>query len=141
MVKYSILQTASSSPRIKIPIKIIIFWYKKIKSYINTQNINLINSKECPTIYISKKYPRMSILELYQRINNHLLKYFPKVYHKLNSNTKRCLVKIKKDTVKLKEKKNVENKEKTVTIQNNVESKKIPCILISLGKKISIQKK
>ena len=135
MVKYSILQTTSSSRRIKIPIKIIIFWYKKIKSYINTQNINLINSKECPTIYISKKYPRMSILELYQRINNHLLKYYPKVYQKLNSNTKRCLIKLKKHTVKLKEKENIEKTDKTVIIQNSVESKKTPCILISLGKK------
>ena len=35
----------------------------------------------------------MSIFELYQRINNHLNKYYPNIYHKLNSNTEKCLIK------------------------------------------------
>ena len=135
MVKYSVLSNTPYTPRIRIPLKLIIFWYKKIKSYINTQNMNLINSKECPTLYISKKYPRMSILELYQRINNHLIKYFPKIYHKLNSNKKRCLVKLKKETINNKEIEKKENNEKNVNVPNNEESNKTPYILISLGKK------
>lgn len=83
--------------RIKIPIRFILFWRKKIKSYINSHLLNIIINKEYPTIYISKKYPKMSISELYQRINNHLNKYFPNIYHKLNSNTKSCLTDIKKE--------------------------------------------
>lgn len=137
MVKYSVLNNSQSSPRLRIPLKLIIFWYKKIKSYINTHNTNLINSKECPTLYISKKYPKMSILELYQRINNHLIKYFPKIHSQLNSNSnmKRCIVKLKKEKVNLKEKEKKENNEKDVKISNNEESNKTPYILINLGKK------
>jgi len=83
--------------RIKIPIRLILFWRKKIKSYINSHILKIIKNKEYPTIYISKEYPKMSILELYERINNHLNKYFPIIYQKLNSNTKNGLMNIKKD--------------------------------------------
>ena len=85
--------------RIKIPIRSILFWRRKIKSYINTHLLNIIVNKKYPTIYISKKYPKMSILELYERINNHLNKYFPNIYQKLNSNTKNCLKNIKRDPI------------------------------------------
>lgn len=83
--------------RIKIPIRLILFWRKKIKSYINSHILKIIKNKEYPTIYISKEFPKMSILELYERINNHLNKYFPIIYQKLNSNTKSCEMNIKKE--------------------------------------------
>jgi MinD-like ATPase involved in chromosome partitioning or flagellar assembly len=123
--------------RIKIPIRSILFWRRKIKSYINTHLLNIIINKKYPTIYISKKYPKMSILELYERINNHLNKYFPNIYQKLNSNTKKCLIKLKKnpeDSIK-KEKDN--NKESS----NNIKSNKNMYVLIKLRKRNKLSEK
>ena len=114
MVKNSGNNNINNSKRIKIPIRLLIFWYKKIKAFINTQNLNLIKNKECPTIYISKKYPKMSILELYQRINNHLNKYYPNIYQKLNSNIEKCLIKATQKT----------DRKKSPEKSNNVEPKK-----------------
>ena len=110
--------------RIKIPIRSILFWRRKIKSYINTHLLNIIVNKKYPTIYISKKYPKMSILELYERINNHLNKYFPNIYQKLNSNTKNRLNNIKKDPI-----------EKTHVSQPKKETKKNELALIKKSKK------
>ena len=93
MVKNLGNNNINNSRKTRIPIRLLLFWYKKIKAFINTQNLNLIKDRECPTIYVSKKYPKMSILELYQRINNHLNKYFPNIYHKLNSDTENYLIK------------------------------------------------
>ena len=118
MVKNSGNNSINNSRRIKIPIRLLIFWYKKIKAFISTQNLNLIKSKECPTVYISKKYPKMSILELYQRINNYLSKYYPSIYHKLNSNTeKKCLIKPQKNEPK-------ETQEKSNTVDPMKEGRK-----------------
>ena len=110
--------------RIKIPIRSILFWRRKIKSYINTHLLNIIINKKYPTIYISKKYPKMSILELYERINNHLNKYFPNIYQKLNSNNQNCLINIKKESI-----------EKTDVLQQKKESKKNELALIKKSKK------
>ena len=93
MVKNSGNNNINNSRRVKIPIRLLVFWYKKIKAFINTQSLILIKNKEYPKIYISKKYPKMSIFELYQRINNHLNKYYQNIYLKLNSNTDECLIK------------------------------------------------
>ena len=110
--------------RIKIPIRSILFWRRKIKSYINTHLLNIIINKKYPTIYISQKYPKMSILELYERINNHLNKYFPNIYQKLNSNTKNCLINNKKEPI-----------EKTDVSQTKKETKKNELALIKKSKK------
>ena len=115
--------------RIKIPIRFILFWRRKIKSYINTHLLNIIINKKYPTIYISKKYPKMSILELYERINNHLNKYFPDIYQKLNSNTKNCLINIKKEPI-----------EKTDFSQTKKESKKNELSLLKKSKKEKFSK-
>ena len=131
MVKYPVTQSNSSSPKIRIPLKVIIFWYKKISSYINSKNISSIENKECPTLYISKKYPRMSILELYERISHHLSKYFPNIYNKLNANTnKKCLIKLKK----IRKEINGKNKETSTKPKNDNKTKKNLYVLIS-GKK------
>jgi len=110
--------------RIKIPIRFILFWRRKIKSYINTHLLNIIINKKYPTIYISKKYPKMSILELYERINNHLNKYFPNIYQKLNSNTNNCLINSKKEPI-----------ERTDVPQIKKETKKNELSLIKKSKK------
>ena len=110
--------------RIKIPIRSILFWRRKIKSYINAHLLNIIINKKYPTIYISQKYPKMSILELYERINNHLNKYFPNIYQKLNSNNQNCLINIKKESI-----------EKTDVLQQKKESKKNEFALIKKSKK------
>jgi hypothetical protein len=110
--------------RIKIPIRSILFWRRKIKSYINTHLLNIIINKKYPTIYISKKYPKMSILELYERINNHLNKYFPNIYQKLNSNAKNGLINNKKEPI-----------EKTDVSQPKKETNKKEIALIKKSKK------
>ena len=115
--------------RIKIPIRSILFWRRKIKSYINTNLLNIIINKKYPTIYISKKYPKMSILELYERINNHLNKYFPNLYQKLNSNTKNSLINIKKEPI-----------EKTHVSQPKKETKKNELALVKKSKKDKFSK-
>ena len=131
MVKYPVTQSNSSSPKIRIPLKVIIFWYKKISSYINSKNISSIENRECPTLYISKKYPKMSILELYERISHHLSKYFPDIYNKLNANTnKKCLIKLKKIGKEINEK----NKETNTKPKNDNKTKKKLYVLIT-GKK------
>ena len=118
MVKNSGNNNINNSRKIRIPIRLLLFWYKKIKAFINTQNLNLIKNKECPTIYVSKKYPKMSILELYQRINNHLNKYYPNIYHKLNSNNEKSLLKPPKNNVQK------ENPEKSNDLEPQKEEKK-----------------
>ena len=115
MVKYITSISISPPHKFKIPIKVIIFWYKKISSYINSRKLSLIENKECPTIYISKRYPKMSIIELYERISHHLSKYFPSLYHKLNSNKKNCLIKIKK----VQNDSNLKTKEEKYKLSNN----------------------
>ena len=142
MVKCSTDSNSALSPRLKIPLKTIIFWYKKISSYIKSRNIKLFENKECPTIYISKKYPNMSILELYQRISHHLSKYFPNIYQKLNSNSKKCLIKLKKNPEESnpKEKENKEN-ENNIESSNNTKSNKNMYVLIKLRKRNKITEK
>ena len=137
MVKCSADSNSSFSPRLKIPLKTIIFWYKKISSYIKSRNIKLFENKECPTIYISKKYPNMSILELYQRITHHLIKYFPNIYQKLNSNTKKCLIKLKKNPEDSIQKEKDNNKESS----NNIKSNKNIYVLIKSRKRNKLSEK
>jgi hypothetical protein len=115
--------------RIKIPIRSILFWRRKIKSYINAHLLNIIINKKYPTIYISQKYPKMSILELYERINNHLNKYFPNIYQKLNSKTKNCLINIKRDPI-----------EKTHVSQPKKETKKNELAILKKSKKDKFSK-
>ena len=103
MVKYCPTISNKSSKRINIPLKLILFWYNKIKNYINKQNINKNENYEYPTLYISKKFPKISILELYIRINNHLKKHFPKIYNKLNQTNKVTLQ--KNESIKMEDKK------------------------------------
>ena len=135
MVKYSVIPSNSSSPKIRIPLKIIIFWYKKISSYINSKNISSIENRECPTLFISKKYPKMSILELYERISHHLSKYFPNIYNKINANTnKKCIIKLKKIPVERNENNKEKNEESS---NNNLKNKNIYVLIKSRKNKIS----
>ena len=129
MVKYSIVPGNHSSSKFRISLRSLIFYYTKISEYINTRNFNLSKNKECPTIYISKKYPKMSIIELYQRIDHHLNKYFPSIYEKLNTNKKKCIVKLKKEPI------DSNKKEKIKESSKNIIPKKNAYVLISLGKK------
>ena len=136
MVKYLAIPAVSNPPKIRIPLKLLIFWYKKIASYLNSQKFNQIKNKECPTIYISKRYPKMTILELYQRIEHHLMKYYPDIYHKINTEAKNCLIKLKKNPLESnikdnmkqdKESKNTEVKQKAFVLikKKNKPSQKI----------------
>ena len=88
MVKYSAMPGITNPHKIRIPPKLLLFWYKKISSYLSSQKSNPIKDRECPTIYISKRYPKMTILELYQRIEHHLMKYFPNIYYKIRFKSK-----------------------------------------------------
>ena len=137
MVKCSAASGFMFSTRIRFPLKTIIFWYKKISSYIKSRNFRQLENRECPTIYISKKYPNMSILELHQRISHHLSKYFPNIYQKLNSNTKKCLIKLNKNPEKTNQKENENNNESS----KNTKSNKNIYILIKLRKKNKLSEK
>ena len=88
MVKYSIGSKPDSSRKIHIPLKSLLFWHKKIEGYINKVKKDNKENFEYPTVYISKKYPKMSILELSKRIKNHIRKHFPEVYNILNKKEK-----------------------------------------------------
>ena len=89
MVKNSKISTKQPSKQFRLQMKLILFWYNKIKNYILIQQQkNKNNYSDYPTIYISRKYPKINILELYHRINNHLMKYFPNIYTKLNPEVK-----------------------------------------------------
>ena len=95
MVKFLESQTNPSSRRLNLPIKLIIYLYKRLSVYIKSKNFDTLDKEQCPNIFVSNKYPRMSILELYQRINHHLIKYFPDIHQKLNSNNKKYIIKQK----------------------------------------------
>ena len=105
MIKYSIASKPDSSRKIHIPLKSLLFWHKKIEGYINKKKQDNVENFEYPTIYISKKYPKMSILELSKRIKNHIRKHFPDVYNILNKKEK------EEKEEKPKESLNKENKE------------------------------
>ena len=115
------VKTAPNKPAKKfhLPMRLILFWHKKLKTYIYSQK-NKDKNFQFPTIYISPKYPKMNILELYQRIQNHLMKHFPNIYNKLNSNNKKHKDKIESDSQKQKDVKlnNSEN-ENNKNINNN----------------------
>ena len=132
MVKYLANPVVSNPPKLRIPLKLLIFWYKKISSYLTSQKFNQVKNKECPTIYISKKYPKMTILELYQRIEHHLMKYFPDIYHKINSETKNCLIKLKKNPLESNIKETIIKHDKE---SKNEEVNKKAFVLINLKKK------
>ena len=132
MVKYSAMPGITSPHKIRIPPKLLLFWYKKISSYLSSQKSNPIKDRECPTIYISKRYPKMTILELYQRIEHHLMKYFPNIYHKINSKTKKCLIKIKKNPLDSNLNENIIKNDNE---SNNEESNKKPLVLINSRKR------
>lgn len=134
MVKYLAITAVSNPPKIRIPLKLLIFWYKKIASYLNSQKSNQIKNKECPTIYISKRYPKMTILELYQRIEHHLMKYFPDIYHKINTDTKNCLIKLKKNPLESNVKEKIINRDKEL---NNKKANQKAFVLIKKNNKPS----
>ena len=112
MVKYSPIASNKSSRRMNIPLKLILFWYNRIKNYIDKQNVNKNENFEYPTLFISKKYPKMSILELYIRIRNHLKKHYPNIYNKLNPSTK--VSQANKEFIKIKEEEKKENKNEEI---------------------------
>ena len=74
----------------------------------------------------------MTILELYQRIEHHLMKYFPNIYHKINSKTKKCLIKIKKNPLDSNLNENIIKNDNE---SNNEESNKKPLVLINSRKR------
>ena len=121
MVKHSTLSNPKSSGRIKIPLKHLLFWNRKIKEYICIKRKNKENI-ECQTIYISKKYPKMGILDLYRRIQNHLKKHYPNIYNKLNRDIRESSLnnsnKIKKDSIEIKLKDAKENKDEEILFRN-----------------------
>ena len=120
MIKYSIASKPDSSRKIHIPLKSLLFWHKKIEGYINKKKQDNDENFEYPTIYISKKYPKMSILELSKRIKNHIRKHFPDLYNILNKKEK-------------EEKKEQEEKEEKESL--NKEIKKIKKIKKLLKKR------
>ena len=134
MVKY-LVPSIHSTSKYKIPLKLLIFYYKRISSYIRTRNLNLFTNKEFPTIYISKKYPNMSILELHQRISHHLIKYYPSIYEKLNSNSKKCIVKLKKEPIGTIENEIINESSKNIIYNKNA------YVLINLGIKNKLSEK
>ena len=113
MVKFLESQKNSSSRRLNLPLKLIIFWYKRLSIYMNSKKFEKINKEDYPKLFISNKYPQMSILELYQRINHHLIKYFPDIHRKLNSNNNKHLINQRKDTLNI-------NKEVSENNHNNI---------------------
>ena len=123
MVKSLEPQTNKSSPRLKLPINLIIFWYKRLSNIINSKKFEATNKDNCPKIYISKRFPQMSVLELYQRVNHHLNKYYPNIHQKLNmNNNKKHIIKLRKIKTKKKISENTENEKlKNLTDKNNSE--------------------
>ena len=71
MVKYSSISNPKFTIKLKMPLKTLLFWHKKMKEYINILKEKKKNGIEYPTIYISKKYPQIGFLELYNKIKNY----------------------------------------------------------------------
>ena len=62
MVKSLEPQTNKSSPRLKLPINLIIFWYKRLSNIINSKKFEATNKDNCPKIY---KYYFYNLLNTY----------------------------------------------------------------------------
>ena len=93
MGKWANTTKQNSLRKIKLPLKLLLFWLKKIKKFIKEKNKDKDENIEYPTIYISQKYPKMSILELYGRIKNHLKKHYPNIYNRIKSKRNESLIK------------------------------------------------
>ena len=95
MGKWAESKKQKSLRKTKISLKLLLLLLKKIREYIKEKNKNKDKDKtdEYPTIYISKKYPKMSILELYRIIKNHLKEHFPNIYNRIKSKRKEFLTK------------------------------------------------
>ena len=95
MGKLAETKKQKSLRKTKISLKLLLLLLKKIREYIKEKNKNKDKDKtdEYPTIYISKKYPKMSILELYRIIKNHIKEYFPNIYNRIKSKRKEFLTK------------------------------------------------
>ena len=65
MVKYSTISNPLLTIKLKMSLKSLLLWYKKCKEYVTLLKNNKKKNIEYPTIYVSKKYPKMDILELY----------------------------------------------------------------------------
>ena len=97
----------------KIPIRIILFWYKAIRNYIiKLKNENKDNEEniEFPTINFGRT-KKMNILELYIKIRNHIKKHSPLIHNKIKASNKETINKGDKAT------------EKTEPIKNESEDK------------------
>lgn len=132
MVKSLELQAKPSYRRFNLPLKLIIFWYKRLSIFINSKKFENIRKEEYPKIFISHKYPQMSILELYQRINHHLFKYFPDIFRKLNSNNKEYIIKQNKHSYDDKESENNKNIINDFEKPKNLTDEKTSDIIIDL---------
>ena len=78
MGKYSNTVNNKSLRKKKIPLNLLLlFGNKKIKDFIRAKFKN--KNDQYLTLYISKKYAKMIILELYRRYKNYLKKDFPNI--------------------------------------------------------------
>lgn len=95
MGKHSNASNGKSKGFSKIPIRIILFWYKTLQNYIiklKTENIGSEENIEYPTINIGK-HKKMNILELYKRIRNHIKKHFPLIHNEIKNSHKELIIK------------------------------------------------
>lgn len=100
MVKKQISEKDNKS---SIPYRQMFFYYKKLKEFLHKNNISENNSLSSKTIYVSKKYPKMDILELYLKLKKYLIKHFQEIKDIISS------TKIKKEKEE-QEKKNDDDK-------------------------------
>ena len=102
MGKHSNASNGKSKGFSKIPIRIILFWYKTIQNYIiklKTENNCIEENIEYPTINIGK-HKKMNILELYKRIRNHIKKHFPLIHNEIKNSHKESIINSEKEKEK-----------------------------------------
>lgn len=120
MVKYPASLNPKLTIKLKIPFKTLLFWNRKIKEYLDLLRKNKKENIEYPTVYISKKHPKMGFLELYKKIKRYFKKHFPNIYKRINITSKESFTQlnyIKNHSVKNKE--IIEINKKELLFQND----------------------
>ena len=103
-----------------MPLKSLFLWYKKFKEYVTLLKNNKKKNIEYPTIYVSKKYPKMDILELYKIIKKRLIRNFPYIYKKFKIKNKETLIQVNKNNIKecSTKKNDIKEKENRIILNN-----------------------